>query len=449
MSPVGNSNCRQPGVLIVANHDPGVLLFTFTVAVLTALLVGLIPALRVSRVDVNSTLKEAEGSHVAGGFRRDRARSVLAVAQVALAIVMLTGAGLLLRNFVERITVPLGFRPEGTLGVELPWSARPRMDELLERIRAIPGVQAAGAGTAFPHEPPGTSGGFEIEGRPKTPGEMPRAGKMVVTPDFFRAAGIALRKGRFTSAADTAEAPPVAVVSEALARRYFAGVDPIGKRIRWSGPWCTVVGVVGDVKGFGVDGPPLPAIYLPRGQVGWDNGVYVIARTAVPPSSLAPAARKEIRSWNKTILINRLAPIEDLLSASVAVPRFYMLLVAAFAAIALAIAAVGVYGTLYYLVTQRTHEIGVRMALGAQPADLRQTIVGQGLALVLTGLVFGLAGAWALTRLLASLLFRVRPNDAATFVAASLVLIAVGLLACYIPARRATKIDPMEALRYE
>ena len=183
--------------------------------------------------------------------------------------------------------------------------------------------------------------------------------------------------------------------------------------------------------------------------MNWGNGVYVIARTAVPPLSLAPAARKEIRSWNKTILMNRLAPIEDLLSASVAVPRFYMLLVAVFAAIALAIAAVGIYGTLNYLVTQRTHEIGVRMALGAQPADLRQTIVGQGLALVLAGLVFGLAGAWALTRLLASLLFRVRPNDAATFVAASIVLIAVGLLACYIPARRATKIDPMEALRYE
>ncbi len=429
--------------------DPGVLLFTFTVAVLTALLIGLIPALRVSRVDVNSALKQAEGNRIIGGFGRDRARSVLAVAQVALAIMMLTGAGLLLRSFVERITVPLGFRPEGMLGVELPWSARPRMDELLERIRAIPGVQAAGAATAFPHKPPGTSGGFAVEGQPKAPEEMPRAGKMVITPDFFRAAGVTLLKGRFMTEADRADTQPVAVISEALARRHFAGVDPIGKRIRWGGPWATVVGVVGDIKGFGIDGPPMPTIYLPRGQVNWNNYVYVVVRTTVPPISLAPTVRKEIRAWDKTILIEQLAPIEDMLSASVAVPRFYMLLVAAFAVIALAIAAVGVYGTLNYLVTQRTHEIGVRMALGAQPSDLRQTIVGQGLALILSGLAFGLAGAWALTRLLASLLFRVRPNDAATFIAASAVLIAVGLLACYLPARRATNIDPLEALRHE
>jgi putative ABC transport system permease protein len=272
---------------------------------------------------------------------------------------------------------------------------------------------------------------------------------MTVTPDFFFAAGIALRKGRFTTMADAAEAPKVAVISEALARRYFANEEPVGRRIRWGGPWLTVVGVAGDVKGFGVDGPPLPAIYLPHGQQSWNNGVFVLVRTAVPPALLAATVRKEIRSWSKSILISRLAPLEDLLSASVVAPRFYMLLVAAFAAIAVVIAAVGVYATLNYLVTQRTHEIGVRMALGANRGDLLCSIVGRGLAVILTGLIFGLAGAWAFTRILESLLFRVRPNDRATFVAASLLLVAVGLLACYVPARRATKIDPMEALRYE
>ena len=333
---------------------------------------------------------------------------------------------------------------------ELPWSINPQIDELLERLRALPGVQSAGAATSFPNDPPDTSASIEIEGRPATPGEELDAGMTPVTPDYFRAAGMTLREGRFIAASDTATAPRVAVINEALAHRYFQGQDPIGRRIRfWGNPWYTVVGIVGNLKGFGVDGDPMPNIYFSRQQADWGNAVYVLIRTAVPPSSMAGVVRKEIRSWNKNIVIGKLAPVEDLLAESVTVPRFYMLLVLAFAALALTLAAVGVYGLLNYSVAHRTHEIGVRMALGAERGDVLEMILKQGLTLILTGVVLGLAGAWASTRALESMLFQVHARDAATFGGACLVLIAVGLLACYMPARRAAKVDPMEALRYE
>jgi putative ABC transport system permease protein len=365
-------------------------------------------------------------------------------------MVLLTSAGLLLRSFVRRVTVPLGFRPEAVLAVELPWNVNPKIDELLERLRALPGVQSAGAATTFPNDLPGSYGPLEIEGQPLPLEEQADAGVTPVTSDYFRAAGMTLLKGRFIAASDTANAPPVAVINEALVHRCFPRQDPIGRSIRrGSKAWYTVVGIVSNMKGFGVDGDPMPNIYFSRQQTDWGNGVCVVIRTAVPPSSLASAVRKEIRSWNKNIVIGKLAPVGDLLAESVTVPRFYMLLVLAFAALAITLAAVGLYGLLNYSVTQRTHEIGVRMALGAERGDVLEMILQQGLALILTGVVLGLAGAWASTRALESMLFQVRASDAATFVGACFVLIAVGLLACYIPARRATKVDPMVALRYE
>jgi putative ABC transport system permease protein len=344
----------------------------------------------------------------------------------------------------------LGFRPDSVLAVELPWSVNPHVDELLDRLRALPGVQSAGAATTFPNDPPGTSSGIEIEAHPATPGEQLIAGAIVVTPDYFPAAGMTLREGRFIMPSDTATAPPVAVINEALAHRYFPGDDPIGRHLRRGGKvWYTVVGVAGNVRGFGVDGDPMPNIYFSRQQESWGNDVHVLIRTSVPPSSLAGTVRKEIRAWNKDIVIGRLAPVENLLAEEVTVPRFYMLLVLAFAALAITLAAVGVYGLLNYSVAHRTHEIGVRMALGAERGDVLEMILKQGLTLILTGVVLGLAGAWASTRALESMLFQVHARDAVTFGGACLVLIAVGVLACYLPARRATKVDPMVALRYE
>jgi putative ABC transport system permease protein len=429
--------------------NASMLLFTLLVAISTGMLCGLAPALRSSRLDLNETLKE--GSERKGGRpSRTRASSALAIVQVALSMVLLTSAGLLLRSFIQRVTVPLGFRPDGVLAVELPWFINSQIDGLLERLRTLPGVQAAGAAASFPNDSPNTSAPIEVEGLPATRGEELDAGKTPVTPDYFRAAGMTLRKGRFIASSDTATAPRVAVINEALAHRCFQGKDPIGRHIRfWGGPWFTVVGIVGDVKGFGVAGDSMPNVYFSRQQDSWGNPVYVLIRTAVRPSSLVPAVRKEIISWNKNIVIGKLVPIGDLLAESVTVPRFYMLMVLASAALAIALAAVGVYGLLNYSVADRTHEIGVRMALGAERGDVLEMILKQGLTLILAGIVLGLAGAWAATRALQSMLFQVHARDAATFACACVVLIAVGLLACYLPARRATKVDPMVALRHE
>jgi putative ABC transport system permease protein len=291
---------------------------------------------------------------------------------------------------------------------------------------------------------------MEVEGQSVALAEELGAGDTPVTPDYFRAAGMTLREGRFIDASDTTTAPPVAVINEALAHRYFQGQDPIGKRIRRGGNiWYSVVGVVGNLKGFSVDGDPMPNIYFSHHQAEWGNPVYVLVRTATPPSSMAGIVRKEIRSWNKNLVITRLAPLEDLLAESVSVPRFYMLIVLMFSALALTLAAVGLYGILNYSVVHRTHEIGVRMALGAERADVLEMILRQGFILILFGVVLGVAGAWASTRALESMLFQVRAKDSATFVGACMMLVAVGLLACYIPARRATKVDPMVALRHE
>ena len=430
--------------------DRGVLLFACLGALLTGVLFGLWPALRASRPDLNKALKEGSKSNAAGPVGRSLGRSAMAVAQMALTIVLLTGAALLLRSFVARVSVPLGFRPEGVLGVELPWTAHKGIEQLLDHIRTLPGVQSAGAGTAYPHEPAGTTADFNIRGRPKTPGQDLEAGKMVITPDYFRAAGMTLRKGRLITGADRASAPKVAVINEALARRYFQAEDPIGKSIQWGdGEWWPIVGVVGDVKGFGVSGEPLPAIYMSCEQGYWGNGVDVLVRTTVPPASLAGAVRKEIRAWNRNLVISKIASIEDLLSDSVAVPRFYLLLVIVFATLALLVAAVGIYGTINYSVTRRRHEIGVRMALGAERGDVLYMIIQEGFTLILTGLAIGLAASWATMRLMESLLFGVLPSDAAAFAGASIVLVTVGLAASYMPARRATRIDPMEALRHE
>jgi putative ABC transport system permease protein len=432
--------------------DGGVLLCAVAASIATGLLFGLAPALRASRPGLANWLKEGPGAAGSGEFGKNRVRRLLAASQIALAVMLLVGAGLLLRSFVARVSVPLGFRPEGVLGADLPWSVRKNIDDLLARLRALPGVEAAGAATAFPLHPAGLSCDecLEIEGRPKEQSPPSDTGYMVATADYFRAAGIALKRGRFFTAADGKDAPKVAVISEAMARRDFRGQDPIGRHVRWGTPdWATVIGVVGNVKGFGVSGDPIPAVYFPNGQASWGNGVEVLVRTAVPPLSMAGAVRKEMRAWNQRMIIGKFDTLDNLLAETVVVPRFYMLLVAGFALLALVVSAVGVYGTVNYSVARRTHEIGIRMALGADRGDVLAMVLGQGLGLAAAGVALGLAGAWASTRVLETLLFGVRPTDWVAFACGAGVLALAVLLACYLPARRATRVDPLVALRHE
>jgi putative ABC transport system permease protein len=430
----------------------GVLLYAAAASLATGIFFGFAPALRASRPDLVNWIKEGPGAPGAGELGQNRGRSMLAAAQMALAVTLLIGAGLLLRSFVMRVSVPLGFRPEGVLGAELPWSVNPRIDELLDRLRAMPGVKSAGAATAFPQSRAGTycDDCLEIEGRPKGEGRARDTGLMVATADFFPAAGMTLRQGRFFTVADGAQSPKVAVINESLARRDFPNQDPIGTHVRWgTKEWATVIGVAGNVKGFGVAGDPMSAVYFPNRQASWGNGVQVLVRTAVPPASMAVAIRKEMRAWNPRMIIDKVDTMDNLLAESVAVPRFYMMLVAGFSVLALAVSAVGVYGTVNYSVARRTHEIGIRMALGAARGDVLTMILGQGLGLTAVGVVLGLAGAWVSTRVLETLLFGVRPTDGVAFAAGAGVLVAAVLLACYIPARRATRVDPLEALRHE
>ena len=430
--------------------DGRVLLCALMAAIATGFAFGLAPALQNLKLDLGKRLKGGPG--VVAGGSRNRGRSVLAVMQIALSVVLLVGASLLLRSFILRVSVPLGFQPEGVLAAELPWSVHQRVDELLERLRALPGVLAAGAATAFPQDAAGTScdACLEIEGRPKREGKQYDTGYMVATPEFFRAAGMMLRRGRFFSRADGAEAPKVIIVNEALVRRDFPEQDPIGRHIRWSSsPWATVIGVVGNVKGFGVAGDPMPAVYFPNRQGNWGNGVQILMRTSVPPLSLARAVRSEIHSWNRRLIMGKFNTLDNLLASSVAVPRFYLLLVGGFAILALAVSAVGVYGTINYSVARRTHEIGIRMALGAGRGDLLAMILGQGLALTCTGVALGVAAALLSGRVMESLLFGIRPGDGVAYASASGLLVVIVLLASFIPARRATKVDPLQALRCE
>jgi predicted permease len=431
--------------------DSTVLLGAVAATMLTGILFGLAPALRASQPELGNWLKEGPGAHGAGEFGKNRGRNLLASAQMALAVTLLIGAGLLLRSFVMRVSVPLGFHPEGVLGADLPNYVNRNIDDLLVRLRALPGVVAAGAATAFPQDPAGSSCGgcLHIEGRPDEPNKPHDTGIMVATVDYFRAVGMTLQRGRLFTSADGAQAPRVAVINEALARRDFREQDPIGRRVSWSSDWATVVGVAGNVKGFGVAGDPMPTIYFAKGQASWNNGVEVLVRTAVPPLSMAGAIRKEMRAWNKRMIIGPFDTLDNMLAESVTVPRFYMLLIVVFAALALAVSAIGVYGTVNYSVARRTHEIGIRMALGAERGAILAMILRQGLRLAAIGLALGLAGAWVSTRLLETLLFGVKPTDAVAFACGSGVLIFAVLLACYVPARRASKVDPLEALRHE
>jgi putative ABC transport system permease protein len=432
--------------------------FTLGISLLTGLIFGVAPALRASKVDLNASLKE--GGKSTAGKERHRLRDLLVVADVALALVLLTGAGLMMKSFARLLDVKPGFEPSHTLtmGISL-WGSKAAdapavvfFDRVLERVRALPGVESAAVVSQLPLGGNMDRYGIHVEGKSApNPEDDPSADRYSISPDYLRAMRIPLLSGRPFNEMDRVDSPKVVLVNEAFARQFWPVTDAVGKRLRFGddkGPLRTVVGVVGDVLHNGLDAPHTLQVYLPNTQFT-DSDVLLVVRTVNDPASLAGAVRHEIAGVDSQVPVTDVFTMDEVVAASVAKQRFSVLLFALFAAIALVLASVGIYGVISYGVAQRTNEIGIRMALGAEKRDVLAMIVGEGMKPALLGAAVGIAAAFALTRLLATLLYGVKPGDPATFVMVSAILICVALLACYLPARRAAKVDPIVALRYE
>jgi putative ABC transport system permease protein len=442
--------------------DTGVLLFTFGVSLATGCLFGLLPALQASKTDLSVSLKEGGSRGATAGQRASRLRSALVVSEIAIAVVLLAGAGLMIRSFAAIRDVDPGFRPDRILTSDfsLP-AARYKEDaqivsffeQLTARAAALPGVERVALVSAIPFSG-GDIAGFAIDGRPAPPPEQVLdAEYRVVSPDYFDVMGIPVVRGQAFTERDRAGVPAVTVINETMARRYWPGEDPIGKRINLGDPaaggvWRTVVGVVRDIRNESLDKEPYPQMYAPEAQFT-RRQLTLVARTSGDPTALVPALRRELTSLDKDLPLYNVRTMEQVLADSVARRRFQMFLIAAFAGLGLLLAAVGIYGVISYSVAQRRHEIGVRMALGARAPDILRLVVGQGLGLALAGVGAGLVFALALTRVMSTLLYGVSASDPLTFAGVALALLGVALAACLVPARRATKVDPMVALRYE
>lgn len=443
--------------------DGRVLVFTLGISVLTGLIFGLAPAWAASRGRVSDALKEGARSVTAGGARQ-RLRSTFVVVELAVALVLLVGAGLLIKTFWELRSVEPGFNPDHliTMRVELPETRYKEVapqtrfrKQVLAGMNSLPGVEAAMvselplSGDSLDHE-------FLIENRPPiAPGDEPSLESRSVMGDYFKVMQIPLQKGRDFGPQDFDEkAPLVGIANEALVRQYFQNEDPLNKRVRWASDrevrWITIVGVVGDVKHFGLDLPEEPALYSPYTQTSrWKRWMSFAARTQGDSAATSQALKQEIWKVDSQLPVTRLETMSEVAASSFTARRFNMSLLSLFAALALVLAAIGIYGVMSNAVTQRTQEIGIRLALGASTIDVLKLIIRNGLTLVIIGVAIGLAGAFALTRLMTTLLFGVTPTDGLTIGIVSAVLIGVALLACFIPARRATKVDPLVALRYE
>jgi predicted permease len=441
--------------------DSKVLLFTLAISLLTSLVFGLVPAIDASKPNLNEALKE--GGRSSGGSGRNRLRNSLVIAEVALAVVLVTASGLMFRSFVRLERVNPGFNPENllTLEIELPEGSyrtdqqqRVLHEQLLQRIRSIPGVQYASTVDNLPFSGNAFNSIFTIEGRPiPAVTERPRAFYRVIDPDYFSTMGIPFPRGNQFSDRDSAEVQGVAIINDAVARKYWPGEDPIGKRIKRGrpeskNPWVSIVGIVRAANQLSLREETQPEIYLPYLQ-NTSRTFTLVARTASDARMLAGPIGKEVRATDKDLPVSSMKLMEDLISNSVAQPRFYTTLLSIFAALALILAAVGVYGVMSYSVAVRTRDIGLRVALGARPLDIFRYVVGEALLLTLIGLGIGIALAVVSARLMKSLLYGVTSTDPLTLAAASLALLAVALLASYIPARRAIKIDPIVTLRYE
>jgi putative ABC transport system permease protein len=434
-----------------------VLVFTFALSILTGLVFGLLPALQVSRTDLRDALKD--GGRAGSGARRRRLRAGLVVTELGLAMVLLVGSGLLIRSFFLMLDVPPGFNPQNVLTSVL-WLPDSKYSEdeqiasvyerVLDEVRAIPGVRRASAVLSVPMGGASARFSFSIEGRPDPPpGQELRAGFQPVSPDYFKTMEIPLREGRDIGVRDHADALPVAVINQTMKNRFWPDEDAVGERISYDDEtWVEIVGIVEDIRFEGLDRDPRPEIYVPYRQVPLRFMTLAI-RTESDPLDLASAVRSRVLSVDPDLPVFKVMSMEQLLGDSVAQPRFNMFLLGTFAGVALLLAAVGIYGLTSYTVGQRTHEIGIRMAMGARVNDVLGLVVRQGMLLTLGGLGVGLCVAWALTRVLSAFLYGVTATDPLTFVAVSVLLGLVSLVAVFVPAYRATRMDPLTALRYE
>jgi len=446
--------------------DAKVLIFTVLVSILTGLIFGLAPATHAANFNLNDTLKES-GRDSAAGSRGNRIRGLLVISEVAVSFILLIGAGLLINSFLHLRNVDPGFRAERALTMKIVLPEPRYADkeqrgvfyrELIRRVETLPGVSSAAVATNLPLTESGNSVGVSIEGHADpAPDRVPIVITRIISPRYFETMGIPLLKGRAFTEEDKSESesPSVIVVSETTARSFWPGEDALGKHIKVGSPsnndnkWLTVIGVVKDVRQFELVVEPKPQMYLPFTQANFFEPRALVVKTNLEPLSLAATVRKTVWEIDKDQPVSDIASMEHIVSESVARQRFSMLLLGIFAGLALVLAAVGIYGVMSYSVAQRTHEIGIRMALGAQKKDVLKLTIGQGLKLVLIGVAIGLGAAFILTRVIASLLFGVSATDPITFVAISLVLIGVAMLASLIPALRAMKVDPMFALRYQ
>ncbi len=450
---------RQIPRLQEINLDGAAFGFTLGITLLAALLAGLLPAWQVSRNELTSTLKE--GQKGAGGSQRSRLRSLLVVAEIALSFMLVIGAGLLIKSFIRLVQVDPGIDPNNvlTLKLDLPGSRYPEsrqqaafFEEVERRIAALPGVESVGATSCLPLDGYSWTGDATVEGR--SPEDYLRELRhKEITPGYFRTLKIPLLAGREYDQRDKGDSPPVAVVNEAFARWAFPNEDTLGRRVKFSkptidSPWYSIIGVVRGEKQDGLDKEIRPEVYQVQG-VNTQSRMRIVVRTSGDPMNLAGGVREEIRAVDRDLPPYDVKPMTEVLRASFAKQRFTVLLLGVFAALALGLAAIGIYGVIAYSVTQQTYEIGLRRALGAQSGDVLKLVGGQVVRLAVTGIGLGLAASVALTRLIASLLFDVSATDPATFAVVALLLGTVALLAASIPARRAVKVDPMVALRYE
>jgi putative ABC transport system permease protein len=436
-----------------------VLLFTLAISLLSGILFGLVPAWHVSKPALNDALKEG-GRTGSGGS--NRLRALLVVSEIALSLVLLIGAGLMVRSFLALLKTNPGFNPEGliTMNVNLPF-AKYKEDnqratfysDLVQRVKSLPGVQSAAVVNYLPLGGANSSDAFLIEGAPEPPPGQENLGRYrVCTPDYFQTMGISILKGRGFSEQDKAGSTPVIIVNDTMARRFWPNGDAVGKRLRFSGPpernpWMEIVGIAQDVK-HDLSLPVISDYYLPHAQDPW-NAMVLVARTSAEPASVSDSIRQQVAAIDKDQPVFDVKTMREVRAISVALYSFGSATMGIFAVIALVLAAIGIYGVMAFAVTQRTQEIGIRMALGAHTRDVLKLIVKSGMWLAIIGACAGLAGAFAITRLMSSLLFGVSPTDLLTFGLVTAGLLMVALLACYIPARRATKVDPLVALRYE